>query len=482
MILEQIEIINYRSIAQTSVVLKKINNSSTYCLLGINESGKSSFLNGVSLFDSDEIVYPQDFFDESQSVKVAFKYKVPQIEVTSLRNKLIKTFQFPKELAELVDLSTVTIVVEFPPKINTVKIKVEVVEFKKEIIKEYTLDGKIPVKIEKGDTTKEELNLKDFFLANLPSHFWSYSHTVLFWESSEKYLINDEIELTAFAASPETISVPLTNCFRLAGIESDKIAENIQKLIKPAPIRNLESILSESVTEHIKKVWPEHPIEIKFEINNNKISLLIEDEGVKHKAKTTSQRSDGFRQFISFLLTLSAENLNEELTRTVLLIDEPETHLHPQAQINLKEELIKITNNDNNNIVFYATHSNYMIDKKNLERNIKVTKSKNEKTELTQIPKSQSSYSEVNYTVFNIPTVDYHNELYGYLEDVSRAKLESLQKDKTWFNEKLNKEEQVSLSKYIRNAIHHPENTSNKMYTEIQLKKSIEILRKLKYG
>jgi hypothetical protein len=123
-----------------------------------------------------------------------------------------------------------------------------------------------------------------------------------------------------------------------------------------------------------------------------------------------------------------------------------------------------------------------MIDKKNLERNIKVTKTKNERTELIQISKSQSSYSEVNYTVFNIVTADYHNELYGYLEDISKAKLESLQKDKKWFNEKLNKGEQVSLSKYIRNSIHHPENTSNKMYTDIQLKKSIEIMRKLKYG
>ncbi len=318
MILEKIEILNYRSIAQTSVVLKKINNSSTYCLLGINESGKSSFLNGVSLFDSDEIDYPQDFFDESQAIKVSFSYKMSQNDVISLRKELIKSFQFSKDLTAQIDISTVTVVVEFLPKVDSKKNQVEDIEFKKVIIKDYTLEGKTPIKIEKGDTTKEELNLRDFFLANLPTHFWSYSHKVLFWESSDKYLINDEIELSAFAADPETISVPLTNCFRLAGIEKKKITECIQKLIKPAPIRNLESVLSERVTEHIKKVWPEHPIEIKFEINNNKISLLIEDEGVKHKAKTTSQRSDGFRQFISFLLTLSAENLNKELAKTVL--------------------------------------------------------------------------------------------------------------------------------------------------------------------
>ncbi len=155
MILEKIEILNYRSIAQTAIVLKKINNSSTYCLLGINESGKSSFLNGVSLFDSEDISYPQDFFDESLSVKVFFSYKVSQNDVTSLRNTLIKTFQFGKELAGQVDVSTVTIVVEFPPTVDSKKNTVEGIEFKKEIIKDYTLDGKTPIKLKKAIRQKK---------------------------------------------------------------------------------------------------------------------------------------------------------------------------------------------------------------------------------------------------------------------------------------------------------------------------------------
>jgi hypothetical protein len=201
-----------------------------------------------------------------------------------------------------------------------------------------------------------------------------------------------------------------------------------------------------------------------------------------YKAKTTSQRSDGFRQFISFLLTLSAENQIEELNHTLMLIDEPEAHLHPQAQINLCKELIKITSNGTDNIAFYATHSNYMIDKNNLERNIKVVKKRNGTTLLEYIPASQSSYSEVNFTVFDVATADYHNELYGYLEDTSKDKLDSLLKDKDWINERTGQTEKVSLSKYIRNSIHHPENTSNKAYTETLLRKSIKSLIKLKYG
>lgn len=481
MLLEKIQIRNYRSIEQVSIVIKKLNNSYTYCLLGVNESGKSSILNGIALFDRDVINYPLDFYNESLPVEVIFHYRITLSDIDLLRSVLLKDFKFPKDLAEGIDITTVQIQVAYPPNSESVKEIIEIINFKKEIVKEYTIVGDVTTKEGRGREGFEPLNLKTFFKDKLARHFWSYSHSVLFWQSSDKYLISDEIDLLLFSDEPEATSIPLNNCFRLAGIKDEKIKSTIQKLTSLASIRNLESALSDNVTKHIKKVWPEHPVEIKFEINNNKISLLIEDEGVKHKAKTTSQRSDGFRQFISFLLTLSTENLHSELERTVLLIDEPETHLHPQAQINLKDELLKISSNDNNNVVFYATHSNYMIDKRNLERNIRVVKSKNEKTELSFIENLKSTYSEVNYTIFNIPTIDYHNELYGFLEDISSSKLHSLPKDKKWINEKSGKVEIVSLSRYIRHSIHHPENSSNKSFTESQLKKSIEIMRKLKY-
>src|SRR6185436_7048704 len=137
----------------------------------------------------------------------------------------------------------------------------------------------------------------------------------------------------------------------------------------------------------------EHPVKIKFKINNGKLAFLVEDKDVKYQAKTTKQRSDGFRQFISFLLTLSAQNHSDELSNCILLLDEPETHLHPTAQLNLMDELIKISKNKNDNIVFFATHSNYMIDKLNIERCFKIYKKKNASA-LEQINKSHSSYSE----------------------------------------------------------------------------------------
>lgn len=478
--LEHISIENYRSVEAESLDFNSINNSKTYCLLGINESGKSSILKGIALFDRLSPTYPEDFFNDSEPIRICLEYTVSAVHNSILRNKLIKEFDFPKEVAAKIEVVNVLLEAEFEPSNTAEKTYQEFLKLKSDVIKGYHLNGKKLEKIPEEDKESQPLDLHEFFKEHLTKFFWSYSHDIIFWESSDQYLILDEIDLSKFAEKPSEVSIPLKNCFKLSGIEEEKIKTKIEKLTSPAPIRNMESLLSDKVTEHIKAVWPEHPIEIRFEINNNKISLLIEDNGVKHKAKTTSQRSDGFKQFISFLLTLSTERINKDLRKTIMLLDEPETHLHPQAQVNLMKELIKLTT-DAKHIVIYATHSNYMIDKVNLQRNIKVIKRKNETTKLEKISKSNSTYSEVNYTVFDIPTTDYHNELYGFLEDVHSTKLNGLPKDKSWINEKSGKTESVSLPKYIRNSIHHPENTSNRAYTSAQLKKSIDILRKLKY-
>jgi len=479
--LEQIKLSNYRSVESESIDFKSINKSQTYCLLGINESGKSSILKGIALFENLTPQYLDDFFDETEPVKTCLTYTPNIVYNRVLWSKLIKDFGFPKDIATAIEVTSVDLVTKYEPIESTSKEYIEVLSFKNDKIKGYHL---VDDKLEKIIKTEEEINpldLHDFFKEKLPKFFWSFSHDINFWESSDQYLILDEISLPDFAENPSDVSIPLKNCFVLSGIQVEKIKIKIENLTSPSRIRNLESLLSEKVTEHINTVWPEHPIEIRFEINNNKISLLIEDVGVKHKAKTTNQRSDGFKQFISFLLTLSTERVNQDLPRkTIMLLDEPETHLHPKAQINLMKELIKLTT-DMNHIVIYATHSNYMIDKVNLDRNFKVIKKKNETTKLERISKSNSSYSEINYTIFDIPTTDYHNELYGFLEDIHPKKLNGINKDRNWVNEKSGKTESVSLPKYIRNAIHHPENKSNRAYTQAQLKKSIGILRNLKY-
>jgi predicted ATP-dependent endonuclease of OLD family len=188
------------------------------------------------------------------------------------------------------------------------------------------------------------------------------------------------LNLAQFAVTPDTISIPLKNCFALAGIVgADAIKRKVAVIAESTEREQLENELGESVTVHINTAWPKHPIKITFSISDGLINFHVHDLNTKGKAKTADQRSDGFRQFVSFLLTISAQNRNDELSNSILLLDEPETHLHPQAQEDLLRELVKITQNKRNNIVFFATHSNHMIDKGDLSRNYKVFKNPNKK-------------------------------------------------------------------------------------------------------
>jgi len=476
-----IKIENYRSIEDETVDIAKINGTRTFSLIGINESGKSSFLKAVSLIDDDDekVIFPKDFFDEEKPIIISLDYKLDAQDKKDLNNTLLEK-GFDKEIISQIKIESVNVCATFDPSENTPKVVFDQIVFKQKIFDKYTLQETKPVKKD-PQQTQEDFDLEKYFKSQLADYFWNISHKIIFWKSDSKHLINEQINLEAFSADPSNTSVPLINCFELAGIKN--IAAEVNKLkTDTAEIDNLQQRLGDKVTAHIKKVWPNHPIKINFIINNLMLTLLVEDEEVKYKSKTTDQRSDGFKQFISFLLTISAESATKQLAHSLLLLDEPETHLHPQAQEYLKDELIKITKNDRNNIVFFATHSNYMIDKYHMDRCFRVSKQANKKTKLEKIEHGRSSYSEVNYEVFGISSSDYHNELYGYLEDVEKTKLDGLLKTKLWKNEKTNSTDKVSLATYIRHSIHHPENTSNTKFTQEELKKSIQDLRKLKYG
>lgn len=172
-------------------------------------------------------------------------------------------------------------------------------------------------------------------------------------------------------------------------------------------------------------------------------------------------------------------------------LDEPETHLHPLAQEYLLNELVKITTNDRENVVFFATHSNYMIDKHDLSRNFRVTK--NEIcTEIERLDRKASTYASVTYEVFGIASSDYHNELYARLHqafqdvdptDEKRERIKvfdeqlfhatkKLQLDRPWKGAP----NQCTLPTYIRNCIHHPDNGGT--YSEQELRLSINAMRR----
>lgn len=479
--LETIAIKNYRSIEEISFNISPlIDQTYTYGLIGVNEAGKSTILKALALKDGlknekgEKLPLTKDFRDKTKDIEIEYIYKLDKSEISEAKD-FFQTSSPDTDLKNL-DFSVVKYIISFT--YSDPNQTYEVIEF---------------INIDSGNESKEKLEdqLREFISKKV--------HKSIFWTAEDRYLISQPINLAEFAVNPDSISIPLKNCFALAGISGQTaIQEKIGSISDSTEREQLKTELSEKVSEHINGAWPKHPIKITFDISDGLINFHVHDEGAKGKAKTADQRSDGFRQFISFLLTISAQSKNEELSNSILLLDEPETHLHPQAQEDLLKELVKITDNKRNNVVFFATHSNYMIDKSDLSRNYRIFKKPNkktdrEKTEVEQFDKKASTYAGVTYQVFDIPTSDYHNELYGFLQEredkFTEKEFEAflLSKDIKAKEDyiKIKKdgtEEQykVTLSTKIRNQIHHPENTKNKRYSDEELRTSIDLLSKIK--
>ena len=112
------------------------------------------------------------------------------------------------------------------------------------------------------------------------------------------------------------------------------------------------------------------------------------------------------------------------------------------------------------------------------------------------------SWGEVNYLAFNLPTAEFHDELYGFLHEKfmsdatdqtdadNRSKQTDFEKNflqkrlpikRSWtpeFGGQARNEEKVTLPTFIRNKAHHPENKTmqSASFSEDELRESINQL------
>ncbi|MFA6458975.1 MAG: AAA family ATPase [Candidatus Paceibacterota bacterium] len=469
--LQSIIIKNYKSIENVKFDINQISDGTfTYGLIGVNEAGKSSILQSFALLDEHVVPTALDFQDKDLSIEVEYEYTLEKDNIITCKELVAKSYPDLKITDN--DIKNATIKVSYSlPSLQLVK-TLSFKDLVDEVIK----------------TQIEPLLLDEVY---------SSTHYTIYWKYAEKYLITNQISLSQFANDPENISIPLKRCFELCGYDTKEKIQNIVKTIATDSTEreDLRDKLGKQVTNLIRKVWPNHPITITFDISGDGINFHIKDSD--KKAKTTGQRSDGFKQFISFLLNISAQKEVNLLSNSLILLDEPETHLHPQAQEYFLGELIKLTSSDNN-ICFFATHSNYMIDKKCLSRNYKVVKrDKDEKTEVVPFNEKNSTYASVNFEVFGILDDSYHNELYDSLRqrhlDVINENLAEDKKQETIginaFDEQFcvqtlkleknypekGKKKQVTLPTFVRNCIHYPTNKGKDFLSE--LKDSIILMR-----
>ena len=202
------------------------------------------------------------------------------------------------------------------------------------------------------------------------------------------------------------------------------------------------------------------------------------------------------RAFMLALLQVVAETSNNTRSGTVYGLDEPETWLHPRAQLQLSKALSQLSANGRQ--ILICSHSPYMlksIDTKKdrvfiVERTEGTHKITLETSFRTQ-PQQYITLNAINYYAFNLATPEFLDELYGYFQELIAGPNSSCPEHEIcdelekcgipakhpWRNNKNpTKPYMRQIAIYVRNSIHHPENSHNPKYSYSDLVDAIEQL------
>ena len=216
-----------------------------------------------------------------------------------------------------------------------------------------------------------------------PMRYWRYD--------AQEHDLPSSISREAFSQNPDSC-IPLKNMFLLANIKETEIHSRVSEANSQGPNQLISLLNYVKTNEYIKKSWKEYSnVKIELWPNGENVVIAIQDSENKFDFK---QRSDGFRRLVSFLLLISTElDTGRHPHAPLILIDEPETGLHPSSAKDLKYKLIELGQKTS---IIYATHSISMIDTENIESNLIVSKNK-ENTTFEKAKEDGTSPAEIIY-------------------------------------------------------------------------------------
>lgn len=194
-----------------------------------------------------------------------------------------------------------------------------------------------------------------------------------------------------------------------------------------------------------------------------------------------SKIGSGYEMIFSLLYSYYLAKQNNK--NMIILIDEPELHLHPKIQEKFISFLLSISKDVQ---VIITTHSPILIKQFLENEYVKVLILNNDITysKIGQQKLSYNSANEINYLAFNLATEEYHNELYEELKNIHGANLRIKDFDNAFFINNKGESKtyhwkgnvnEVSLHTFIRNQIHHQ--ADNGKASLADLEKSIKTMR-----
>ena len=409
MIIKKAIINNFKSIEHIELDFDKVGDSYTKIFVGLNESGKSNILEALSYYNAPEGNYKfeelcnQKCVDDITCLDITFHLDFE--ETGNYNDHFKKSFKIHPDF--YFELKNVTKKIYLQEGSNSfvsqfsweIEIPQEKFIINRNIpisyreVREYEIDKQVNITAGITDIIEDEILTKENFAQKyngfIETYIKDHEPKVSIWNSSDKYLITD-VDLNGYAKNINS-NKTLKNIFNLGGYKSDgKITGAISKIHTSKDRSRLKSKLQSALNENINEIWGNNNIEFEIGIaETGKFSILVKDKGKENENErfTMSDRSLGAKHFLSLILSLSLETKNQERKNELILIDEPEVHLHPSGIRDLSKELLKI---GQNNHVFLATHSPFIIDKQHKTRHYIVKKNNRAMTEITRIKETDS--------------------------------------------------------------------------------------------
>jgi predicted ATP-dependent endonuclease of OLD family len=420
--LTKITILNFKSIQEIEFEIQKYGTSYSTMLLGVNESGKSNILEAMSFLkvpngSYDYLDYHNQKDEQNQDIDILFSLtasaKSQGVFLDAVLSKVVsggdllkfEITDIEKDVYLRPDSTDFRYIYSYSVDKLTTGLFVAV-----NIAGTITRVGKILTEdtysLSSTALNDEYVKLdnslfREYFGEVIEDAILELEPTVTYWTPSNDYLISTE-NLISFAETPQ-LKPALKNIFLIAGYDTNEsIKAAIGRISNGQHRSRLQSKLQEFLDSYIKNVW-KHDIDIVVDLTETgQFTLSIRDSGEKnkHDRLPINGRSEGARHFLSLILSLSIESKHDKLTNQLILIDEPEVHLHPSGIRDLRNELLKI---GEKNYLFASTHSPFLVDKLHKERNIIIKKNGDAKTEKKHIQSySDSLDDEVLYEAFGL--------------------------------------------------------------------------------
>ncbi|WP_019770318.1 ATP-dependent nuclease [Streptococcus sobrinus] len=226
-------------------------------------------------------------------------------------------------------------------------------------------------------------------------------------------------------------------------------------------------------------------------------NILLEENGIKTAA---SDKGTGMQRALALSLIQVYADIDKSSDTNdkpfFFFIDEPETFLHPQAQDKLIASLDKISQTSQ---IFLTTHSPYLLRSYNKETHKLYIFSRKkdeerikEDTQIGLLPYSPS-WGEINYFAFKVASPEFHNELFGELNNLAmgkkynngqgKVKERNIKSFDLWLSERKGSKgiddlhqnkNTFTMSAYIRHYIDHPGDDSDLPANQKRSKPTIE--------